>query len=52
VGEIKDGLSCNIALEQLDLSNNIIDDAGLTKLSQSLETNGCFETISISFNDY
>jgi len=45
-------MSCNIALEKLDISNNVIDDDGLTKLSEAFVSNGCLDTISISFNDY
>ncbi|CDW87966.1 leucine-rich repeat-containing protein 34 [Stylonychia lemnae] len=52
VGQIKDGLSCNIALEKLDISNNVIDDDGLIKLSEAFISNGCLDTLSISFNDY
>lgn len=52
VGQIKEGLQCNIALEKLDLSSNVIDDSGLIKMAQALRGNGCLETISISFNDY
>lgn len=52
VSEIRDGLSCNVALEQLDLSHNIINDSGLANLSSALASNGCLETLSISFNSY
>jgi len=45
-------LICNVGLQKLDISNNIIDDEGLTTLSQALKFNGSLETISISFNEY
>ena len=30
----------------------MIDDSGLIKMSQALRSNGCLETLSLSFNDY
>lgn len=37
VGQIKDGLMCNISLEKIDLSSNSINDEGLTILSNALQ---------------
>lgn len=45
-------MSCNIALEVLNLAGNIIDDQGLEQLSQSLVVNGCLHTINLAFNKY
>lgn len=50
--QIKEGLICNIRLEKLDLSNNMMNDEGIALLSQALASNACIETISISFNEY
>jgi hypothetical protein len=48
-----EGLICNIGLEKLDLSSNLIEDEGLCSLIEgALVGNKGLETFAIGFNKY
>jgi rare lipoprotein A (peptidoglycan hydrolase) len=52
VGYIKEGIMCNIALEKIDISSNMIGDSGMGEMAQAMGCNRGIETIAIGFNKY
>jgi len=43
---------CNIALEKIDISSNMIGDSGMGEMAQAMGCNRGIETIAIGFNKY